>query len=327
VRDVDSIIEAVRPELESLEKSRQDLVARRWKAGRTILITGLLVFGAGSLVALAAGAHAPMFVVAGVVALIVSAIMLYVMIIAPTGRLKDEFKRRAIGAIVQAMEPEMTFSPERGIPRNRFVESNLFAKPDRYNCEDGLTGKIGDTMVHISEVHAEQKHKRTNSKGHTQTYYTTIFDGVFMVADFHKHFRGTTRVLPDTAERLFGGLGKMLQGFRPFRDEELIYLEDPEFEGQFVVYGTDQIEARYILSTAMLRRILDLKKEWNNEVRLAFIDSNVSVAIAHKRDMLEPDLGRSALSREQVGRIVSELALCFGLVDDLALNTRIWSKG
>jgi hypothetical protein len=326
MRDVDSIIEEVRPALEALEKRRQDLVARRWKAVKNILITAVVIFGVGCLVALVAGGHPSMYVVAGVVALIVSVILLIVKIILPTSRFKKEFKLLAIGAIVKAMEPGMTFSPERGVPQSQFVRSELFQRPDRYNCEDGLQGKIGDTAVLISEVHAEEKHTRTDSKGNTQTHYTTIFDGVFMIADFHKHFNGTTRVLPDTAEKIFGGLGKMLQGFRPFMSQDLVYLEDPEFEGEFVVYGTDQIEARYILSTSMLRRILDLKRKWRNEVRLSFIDSNVFVAISHKGNLLEPDLGRSALSRELVGRIVAELSVCFGLVNDLNLNTRIWTK-
>ena len=125
---------------------------------------------------------------------------------------------------------------------------------------------------------------------------------------------------------MLGSLGKMLQGFRPFTDEQLIYLEDPEFEKEFVVYGTDQIEARYVLSTSMVRRILELKQEWKTDLRLSFLDNSVYLAITDSRDLFEPNLNRSAVSREQIRRIVRELALCFDLVDDLSLNTRIWSK-
>ncbi len=326
MRDVDAILEAVRPELEALERARQALVARRWQAGKKIAIAAPSVFAVGLLIAFIAGGHPALFVVAGVAGLIVAIVMIVVMIVVPTRRFKREFKLAAIGAIVRTMEPGMTFSPVNGVPESQFVKSQLFQKPDRYGCEDGLSGKIGDTTLQISEIHAEKKHRSTDSKGNTRTHYTTIFDGVFMVADFHKHFKGTTRVLPDTAEKLFGGLGKWFQDFRPFSREDLVYLEDSEFEGQFVVYGSDQIEARYILSTAMARRILDLRRKWENDVRLAFIDSNVFVAINHRGNLLEPDLGRSTLSREQVGQIVSELALCFSLVEDLNLNTRIWSK-
>ncbi len=76
----------------------------------------------------------------------------------------------------------------------------------------------------------------------------------------------------------------------------------------------------------MLRHILDLKRKWKSEVRLSFIDSNVFLAITHKGDLLEPSVGRSVFSRERLGRIVTELSVCFDLVGDLNLNTRIWSK-
>ena len=65
--------------------------------------------------------------------------------------------------------------------------------------------------------------------------------------DFNKHFNVKTYVLTDTAEKMFGFLGKKLQSMNSSRDD-LVYLENPDFEKQFVVYSSDQIEARYILS-------------------------------------------------------------------------------
>ena len=330
MRDVDAIAEAVRPELETVEAARLELKARTTRAWKRIGTAFATIVAAGLLISLLAGNGAlnlPVFYGAGALAVVVGLIGYFVSIAGPTQELKKAFKREVIGSIVRAMEPGMSFTPEAGVPVSDFRRSRLFGTdPDRYGAEDGLRGKIGKTSVHISEVHAEERRKRRDSKGNTTTYYVTIFKGIFVVADFHKHFRCTTRVLPDRAEKLFGGFGKMLQGFRPFTDEKLVYLEDPEFEKEFVVYGNDQIEARYILSTAMLRRILELKREWKTEVRLSFIDSLVFLAIPHREDFFEPDLSRSALSHEQIAGIVRELSVCFDLVDDLNLNTRIWSK-
>jgi len=324
VRDPDAIAEAVFPELEALESLRQQLKSenRRW-GGRIAIVVGVML-ALGALVGLA---DRRVFYAAVAIGVIAGIVIYVAKIASPVSAFKKRFKREAVGSIVRAMEPGMGFNPEDGIPQSVFTRSRLFGTaPDRYRVEDRLSGKIGETSVEISQVHAEERRRRRNSKGHTQTYYVTIFKGIFMVADFHKNFSCTTRVLPDKAEKLFGGLGKMLQGFRPFNNEHLIYLEDPEFEKEFVVYGTDQIESRYILSTSMLRRILDLKQDWKTEVRLSFLDNSVYLAIATPRDLFEPNLKRSAVSREQIRRIVRELALCFDLVDDLNLNTRIWSK-
>ena len=156
MRDVDSILEKLRPELEALETARQGVLVRRRKALKQLVLTAMVILGLGSLIAVVAGTGLPL-IVAAILALVAS-IVLGIRLTAPTTRLRREFKVKAIGAIVRTMEPEMTFSPERGIPAARFVESNLFTKPDRYNSEDGLYGKIGDTQVHISEIHAEKKH-------------------------------------------------------------------------------------------------------------------------------------------------------------------------
>ena len=71
---------------------------------------------------------------------------------------------------------------------------------------------------------------------------------------------------------------------------------------------------------------MDLKAKWGDNVRLAFSGSEVYVAIAQSKNILEPDYKREAADREQVHQFASELALCFSVVEDLNLNTRIWTK-
>ena len=77
-----------------------------------------------------------------------------------------------------------------------------------------------------------------------------------MIADFHKNFRFDLLVVPDVAERSFGSLvGNFLQKMNVTRSGRLMKMEDPEFEKYFAVYGRDEIETRYILSPAMMRRM------------------------------------------------------------------------
>ncbi|MHC5091781.1 MAG: DUF3137 domain-containing protein [Planctomycetota bacterium] len=124
------------------------------------------------------------------------------------------------------------------------------------------------------------------------------------------HLCGQTLVLPDSAEKLFGGFGKMLQSWNMGRPD-LIQLEDPQFEREFVVYGTDQIEARYILSTSLMRRILDFKQK---------------VAVPMKKNMFEPKYFSSLSDFSPILDYYNDLAFAAGIVDDLNLNTRIWTK-
>ena len=132
-------------------------------------------------------------------------------------------------------------------------------------------------------------------------------------------------VLPDTAEKLFGRIGQKLQSMNLVRDD-LIKLDDPEFEKLFVVYGNDQVGARYVLSTSLMKRIVDFKNKTNRDIYLSFIGSMVFVAISYKRNLFEPRIFETLLDFEPVREYFEDLQMAVGIVDDLNLNTRIWTK-
>lgn len=324
---LDEITASLEPQLAELESKRAEALehARRTRRGLLVasVIVGAVLIGIGA----SSGHLVVALVIGGVAWLILSGIIYAVR---TSGRKKDfkrDYKAIVVRGITGALHPDLRYDQASGIPKSLFEASKLFSyRPDRYHAEDGFYGRIGETDVMFSEVHAEYESRSTDSEGRTTTSYVTFFDGLFLTADFHKDFGGRMRVLPDQAESLLGRLGKKLQAFRPFSDEKLVYVEDPVFEKHFVIYGTDQIEARYILSTSMLERIVALKQKWADEISLSFRNSMVSVAIKHKKNLFEPDLKRSALDRDQVAQFYHELTTCFALVEDLNLNTRIWSK-
>ena len=145
------------------------------------------------------------------------------------------------------------------------------------------------------------------------------------MGDFNKHFKGRTVVLPDTAEKLFGGLGKLFQSWNIGRGE-LVKLEDPEFEKEFAVYGNDQVEARYILSTSLMKRIVDFKRKTGKKIFLSFVGSRVFVAVSFRKDLFEPKVFSTVLAFEPIQEYFEDLQLAIGIVDDLNLNLRIWTK-
>jgi hypothetical protein len=323
--EIDTSLQRVRTELAPLEPQRVQVIA----ANRSDRLVGFAVLGAGVALALAmlpssSGNPLPA-IIAGAIGVIIGAVFFYRAHKRGAtflGRLKYEMMRRLLDAI----QPGLQYDPASGIPKSMFTASRLFShNPDRYDVEDLIHGRVGETDIMLSEVHAQYRSTTTDSKGRTRTTYHTFFRGLFMCADFHKHFRGTMRVMPNSTSFL-GGLGRALSAFRPFSSEQLVRLEDPEFEKTFNVFGSDDIEARYILSPGMMRRMLDLRERWNDDIRLSFLDSNVCIAIEHGGDFFEPALNRPADSQQQLQRIVGEIGACLGIVEDLNLNTRIWSK-
>lgn len=238
------------------------------------------------------------------------------------GSYKKSFKVGIIEQIIRAIDPNLSYNSSKAVDKAHFKHSELYKKSwNEYKGDDYVQGMVGKTSLEFSEVHAQ--HVSTDSEGRRQT--STVFKGLFLVADFNKSFKGKTFVLPDTAEKLFGSIGSMLQSWNATRGE-LIKMEDVAFEREFVVYGDDQIEARYILSTSLMERILAYKKKSNRPVRLSFIGNNVHVAISYKKSLFEPRIFRSLLSFKPIQEYFEDLSLAIDLVEDLNLNTRIWTK-
>lgn len=237
---------------------------------------------------------------------------------------RAEFKTRIISKITGFIDSGLVYTPGGRIPRSVFVNSRIFREScDRYKGEDHFKGRIGKTDIEFSEVDAKQKNPSGKSGSNNQ--YSTFFKGIFVVAEFNKHFKTHTLVLPDTAEKLFGSFGRNLQAASIGRGS-LVRLENPLFEREFCVYGEDQVEARYILTPSMMERILAFKERWNTTVYLSFFDSKVYIAIRMSKNLFESRLYRSVVDYGFIEENLKFLELLTGIVDDLNLNTRIWTK-
>ncbi|MEJ2501292.1 MAG: DUF3137 domain-containing protein, partial [Campylobacterales bacterium] len=206
---------------------------------------------------------------------------------------RSGFKEQIIRPLIEAIEQDLRYAPDATIPQSLFQYSGLFTqRVDRYRGNDFVRGQIDGISIQFSDIHAE--HRSRDSKG--RTHWTTIFQGLYIVADFNKHFKGRTVVLPDLAENLFGSfIGGMLQS-RNFTKDQLVKMDDPAFEKAFVVYGSDQIEARYILTHTMMERLLKLKKDTGSKIYVAFKGEKIMIAIDYDKDLFEPTVFHSLLS-------------------------------
>lgn len=241
------------------------------------------------------------------------------------------FKDKIIPRIVAFVDQRLRYDKAGMVPKEAFMGSPLFAdKPGEYSGDDLVSGTLGETAIQFSEVHAKRvdivrRSSSSSSTNRTKKTVTPIFRGLLFVADFNKSFKGTTIVLPDTAQRLFGDMGQALQSLN-VQNGQLVKMEDPAFEKLFVVYGQDQVEARYILSTSLMRRIVDFRNRANQEMRLSFSASKLYVAIPFQRELFEPKIRESLLNISHIQEYHNDLKLVVDIVDELNLNTRIWTQ-
>lgn len=309
---------SLKPNLEILEKNRLEIIKKLYSQTVVILIIiGLIL----SFLAFFTQEPLTFFIIIPL-GLIGFLILRYLAV----AKFKAPFKREIIAKVVKFIDNNFNYQPDNCISQNLFMASKIFQKyPDRYHGDDYVSGKIDKTAIIFSEVHAEYKIGYVDKDGNRRETWQTLFKGLFFLADFNKNFSKTVVVLPDFAEKKFGFLGRVFQSWNIMRDK-VIRLEDPEFEKEFVVYGSDPVEARYILSTSLMRRILEFKNKTKKKICLSFVDSCVFVAIGYEEDLFEPRLFSTVLDFFPIAQYFDDLKLGLAIIEELNLNTRIWSK-
>jgi len=238
---------------------------------------------------------------------------------------RQEFKQNVVKEIVQLINPQWNYQPDGRISETDYRMSDLFPSSyDRYRGDDLVSGVIERTDFKFSELHTEYKTTSTDGDGHTKTEWHTIFKGIFAHADFNKEIQGRTLVLPDTAEKLFGSFGKKLQ--KMSGRGKLIKMENVEFEKQFVVYGSDQIESRYILTPSMMESMMNIKKKYKKPIYFSFKGSRVYVAMSFSQDLFEPRIFKSGVNFDDMRQMNEQFSVIQSIVQEMNLNTRIWTK-
>lgn len=236
-----------------------------------------------------------------------------------------DFKKQVIEPIVKFVSPDLIYEPDNYVGSDSFQRSRIFLKTvDRYKGDDMVRGKIDKTEIWFSEVKAEYRTTTTDSKGKRRTKWHTIFKGLFFIADFNKHFQTSTVVLPNRLGK--GFIANFFQKMNLARREKHVRLEDPDFNKHFVVYGEDQVEARYVLSTSLMRRITEFKEKHPNNLYISFVNSFLYVAIAYRKDLFEPNYFQKLTRFSLVKEYFEDIQLAVSIVEELNLNNRIWSK-
>ena len=305
------------PLLESLEPDRRNSVNAFWVALSSILlfIPVLLLF---------AVIENPWVLILAILPLI-----FVIKKFSDHKKIKDayvlKFKQTVIGGMIKSVSDQLNYFPQSKIETSEYNEGDLFRQRiDEYNGGDLVDGKLGSTTIKFSELLHKEKRESYDSKGNRHTYWVTIFRGVFFIADFNKNFNGRTYVLPDSGFD-FLGIGKMMDQWFQGRGEA-ITLENPTFEKYFKVFSNDQVEARYILSTSLMERLVELKERVNNKIYVSFINSKLFIALPINKDLFEPNEFSSGVKADYLREYFYYLQLITGIVEELNLNTRVWTK-
>lgn len=269
-----------------------------------------LLIGGGVALALALGGYLiwrQLDIVA--VVLFMAAILVGIIAYQPLAKVGETLKRQYCSAIADAMGATFTMGAFEPPAFDRLRAMNLVPGFSRSKFEDLFRGTYKSSAFELYEGHLEQRH--TDSKGRTR--YMTVFRGQLIRMHFPREFLGVTIVRRDAGVfNVFGG-GKV-DGVKL----ERVRLVDSRLERAFEVWGTDQVEARYLLHPVMMERLLDLETKLHGKrLRCAFECGDVLVAV-EGGNLFEPgDLFKPLVDPARAKRIVSEISGVFGVMDQV----------
>ncbi len=219
----------------------------------------------------------------------------------------DQLKQEMNGALAKAMEIEYSVTVTTGTEFERACAYDLLPSCDDANFQDEWRGIVGGTNFLLYEA------TLTEERGSGKDRRTvTVFEGIILRFTFAREFTGTTLLRREGFKFTLFGDSKSYAG----QKLERIKMVDPSFEAAFDIYGSDQVEARYLVHPAYCERLLELEREFEGSKLAALFFGGDLIVTIHGEDMFEsatlnPDDDRALLSKTigQFGSLVRLITL------------------
>jgi len=212
----------------------------------------------------------------------------------PGGRYAKAFKRELMPLLLRR-HGELRYV-EGAVPAvGDLTAKGLLPRYDQAEIDDAIAGRYAGYELRLSELELERKSGKNNS---------TVFNGLLLTLAVDTPFLGTTMVL-DKSRTAPSGL-------MPVR------LEDPRFASIYDVYGNDQVEARTVLTPAVMERLLSMADGGDFFPPSCLVErDSITFAVAQTgtRLLFEPPSLQAHDAATQLQYLEGELALVFRLVD------------
>lgn len=171
----------------------------------------------------------------------------------------------------------------------------------RSSFEDMMSGEAHGAAFQFYESHLEKKEGSGKNRK-----WVTKFRGQLLALQFDQDFLGKTVVLRDS-----GIFNRKKRG-----DMKRVGLVDPVFEKIFEAYGTDQVEARYLLTPTFMQRLVDLENSVDGKnIRFAFIGGQLLIAIETANRYEPGSMFKPLIETARTQNILNEIGAIYDVID------------
>ena len=224
---------------------------------------------------------------------------------------KRSFSRIVILPTIKQISSKLDYFPKRKIQEYDFKQSGLVnQKFDEYKGDNYISGEYSGINVEMSNVEAILYIKTGEHGGN---HDITLFDGFLLKGTLKKPVDYPLYIYRDIAEKTLGRVvGRFMQKIaKPKR--ELMQLDSPSFEKEFVAYTKDQIYGRYILTNSFMEDILEFKNSLGFDVALTFTGKHFYIGVYNFK-ISEPSFFTKTKSEDLI-RNINELNLILSFAE------------
>jgi hypothetical protein len=193
-----------------------------------------------------------------------------------------------------------------------FVNSfDILPSYDMFLLENTVNGVYNDINLHLTYATLQ---KRNNAD---RKIVYAVFTGLFIFFTVNKKFNGKT-IVRSKANDSSMFMTHLFEKLQP------VTLEDPEFNERFAVFSTDQVEARYLLSTSFMQRLLDMTKMTNgSQIQCGFFNNNLFLMLPTKEKFFEESsILIPATFTEDITHIIEQMSHICAITDYLKLTDK-----
>ena len=240
---------------------------------------------------------------------------------------RKDYKEEVIEKIAQSIDSNWEYDSKAHIAEEVYKDSKLFNKSYKeYYGDDKVSGCVGKTVFESSELKIGSYYNYVDGDGDSKREWKGVFNGYFFHADFNKQLQGETYLVNGDLESAAGTFQATSSNTKGKKQGSMVALENKEFAKTFMVRSTDQIEARYILTPKLMESLLNIYQLFKQPMQMSFIDGKVYLAIFFQFALFEPTIWRSGVNIKELNKIFQLLNLNKTIIEELNLNTRIWTK-
>ena len=255
------------------------------------------------------GGNASVFITLSIMSAVGSLIVILSRRIGVSRDLEKKYKNKVLDFIFK--DTKYSYSKHDYISKRIFTKSQLARDYEDLEGEDLLVLNIPDdnnnetsTNLIISDVHAT-KEVYNNDKDRYET--KTLYKGVLGYVEFP--FKFNCRLTINRNEYAY------------MENLSKVELESIDFNKKFKVRSSDQIEARYILTTDMMAKLMAIhEREKNFELVL---DENMMFISMPWRNMFSVKVGKTVDGEAFLG-FYEDIALFMDIIKEIQTNDKIF---